>query len=74
MEDAVMHEAAASSFVLQPLLSELQPQKRNPRVYTKEEWEAQKINIEHLYITKRKPLKVVAEFLENNYGFYATYG
>jgi hypothetical protein len=73
MEDIVMQEATASSFMFPPPPVESRSQMRRPRVYTKEEWEAQKNTIEQLYIIERKSLKEVTEFLGHNFGFYATY-
>ena len=72
MEDAIMQEATASSMMFPPPIVESRQMSR-PRVYTKEEWEAQKNTIERLYIIERKSLKEVNEFLEHNLRFYATY-
>ena len=68
-----MQEATAFSMMFPPPLVESRPQMRRPRVYTKEEWEAQKNTIERLYIIENKSLKEVSGFLEHNLGFYATY-
>jgi len=72
MEDTIMQEAAASSMFPLPLVGS-RPQIRRPRVYTKKEWEAQKNTIERLYISEKRSLKDMSEFLENNFGLYATY-
>jgi hypothetical protein len=62
-----------SMFPPPPLQVPPRPQKRAPKIYTKEEWEAQRGIIEQLYITEKKTLEEVTEFLEHNHGFYATY-
>lgn len=41
--------------------------------YSKQEWEAQKTNIERLYVTENRPLKNVIQTLYAEYGFLARY-
>jgi hypothetical protein len=48
--------------------------KNGRRRYSPEEWEAQKVNVERLYITENRPLKEVIHVLSQDFGFTARYG
>jgi hypothetical protein len=48
--------------------------KPGSRRYSTEEWEAQKVNIERLYVTENRPLKEVIHVLNQDFGFTARYG
>ena len=41
--------------------------------YTAQEWEAQRINIERLYVKEDRPLKEVIQSLSQEFGFVARY-
>jgi hypothetical protein len=44
------------------------------RRYSAEEWKAQRVNIERLYVTENRPLKDVIHVLNRDFGFTARYG
>lgn len=44
------------------------------RMPTEMEWEANRLEIKHLYIHKRQKLRHIMRYMEVKHGFKATYG